>query len=51
MIKDDKSEMKKVMLEDGLEDVENHFTDLSKDTTRAKYLKMRNSVSFDEMCS
>ena len=43
--------MKQVMLEDGLEDVENLYTDLEKDVTGAKYLKMQNSVSFSETCS
>ena len=42
---------KQVMLEDGLEDLENLFTDISQDSVGAKYLKMTNSVSFNEMCS
>ena len=39
------------MLEDGLQDVENLVTDLDKDVTGAKYLRMENSVSFSEICS
>ena len=41
---------KKVILEDRLEEVENLFADLKDDTTRAKYLKMANSVSFSNIC-
>ena len=39
------------MLEDGLEYVKNLFADLNRYTIEAKYLKMTNSVSFDEICS
>ena len=42
---------KQVMLEDGLEDVENLLADLNKDSIGAKYLKMSNSVSFSDSCS
>ena len=47
------SDAKKVMLEDGLKDVENLFDpeDLGGDTVGAKYLKMTNTVSFSDMCS
>ena len=44
----------KVMLEDGLEEVENlieNQTDLEVDSVGAKYLRMENTVSFSEMCS
>ena len=40
-----------VMLEDGLEDVENLYTDLKDDVIGASYLKMVQSVSFSELCS
>ena len=43
--------MKEVMLEDGLEDIENLFTDLKDDTIRAEYLKMANAISFSYICS
>ena len=39
------------MLEDGLKDVENLYTDLKDDSVRASYLKMANSVSFSEFCA
>ena len=42
---------KEVMLEDGLKDVENLYTDLKDDSVRASYLKMANSVSFSEFCA
>ena len=42
---------KQVILEDGLEDVENLLADLNKDSIGAKYLKMSNSVSFSDSCS
>ena len=50
-IKDSNS--KKVMLEDGLEDVKNLLDqeDLEGDTIGAKYLRMANTVSFLEMCT
>ena len=40
-------DVKKVMLEDGLEDVKNLFTD----SIGAKYFRMVNSVSFSDICS
>ena len=43
--------VKEVMLEDGLEDVENLFTDLKDNTIGAGYLKMANTLSFLELCS
>ena len=39
------------MLEDGLQDVKNLLSDMEKDITGEKYLKMANSVSFSEMFS
>ena len=42
---------KQVILEDGLDDVENLLTDSDKDSICAKYLKMSNSVSFPDMCT
>ena len=42
---------KKVMLEDGLEDMENLYADLKDDVISASYLKMAQSVSFSELCS
>ena len=42
---------KEVMLEDGLKDVENLYTDLKDDSVRASYLKMANSLSFSEFCA
>ena len=50
-IKDSNS--KKVMLEDGLEDVKNLLDqeDLEGDTIGVKYLRMANTVSFSEMCT
>ena len=39
------------MLEDGLEDVENLYTNLKDDVICASYLKMAQSVSFSELCS
>ena len=44
---------KKVMLEDGLKDVENLFDpeDLGGDTVGAKYLKMASTISFSDMCA
>lgn len=43
--------VKKVMLEDGLKDVENLLTDLKDDSIEAKYLKVANAVSFSDICS
>ena len=50
-IKDSNS--KKVMLENGLEDVKNILDqeDLEGDTIGVKYLRMANTVSFLEMCT
>ena len=43
---------KEVMLEDGLEDVENLFTeDFENDKVGASYLKSAHSVSFSDMCT
>ena len=42
---------KDVMLEDGLKDVENLYTNLKDDVIGASYLKMAQSVSFSELCS
>ena len=42
---------KEVMLEDGLEDVENLLTDLKDDAIGAGYLKVANVVSFSELSS
>ena len=40
MVKDKKNDIKKqVILENGLEDVENLFTDLNKDAISEKYLE------------
>ena len=49
--RDEESASKEVMLEDGLEDVENLYTDLKDDVIGASYLKMAQSVSFSELCS
>ena len=52
MVKNEEANVKKkLMLEDGLEDLENLLSDLDKDAIGAKYLRMSNSVSFDKMCS
>ena len=40
---------KKVMLEDGLEDLENLLTDLKDDTIIAGYSKMANAISFSDI--
>ena len=40
---------KEVMLEDGLEDVENLYSDLKNDGVGANYLKMAQSVSFSKL--
>ena len=43
---------KEVMLEDGLQDVKNLFTDdLRTDVIGANYLKIAQTVSFSEMCT
>ena len=42
---------KDVMLEDGLKDVENLYTDLKDDVIGASYLKMAQSMSFSELCA
>ena len=42
---------KDVMLKDGLEDVENLFTNLKDDRIGASYLKMAQSGSFLELCA
>ena len=42
---------KDVMLEDGLEDFENLFTDLKNDEVGASHLITAQSVSFSEMCT
>ena len=42
---------KQFMLEDSLQNVKNLHTDLEKDVTGAKYLKIENSVSFSETCT
>ena len=39
------------MLKDGLEDVENLYTDFKNDSVGASYLKMAQSVSFSEFCT
>ena len=39
------------MVEDGLEDVENLFTNLRDETIRAGHLKTANVVSFSKLCS
>ena len=39
------------MLEDGLEDVENLYTDLKDDVIAASYVKMAQSVSFSDLCA
>ena len=49
--RDEESALKEVMLEDGLEDVENLYTDFKDDVIGASYLKMAQSVSFSELCS
>ena len=51
MMRDDGSidNKKEVMLEDGLEDAENLYMDLSQDSVGAKYLILANSVSFNEV--
>ena len=46
------SSNKAVMLEDGLEDVDNLFIDdLRNDVVGASHLRMAHSVSFSEMCT
>ena len=51
-MKEKESDMKKqVMLEDGVEDVDNLLSDLETDVVGVKYLKMTNSISFSEMCT
>ena len=42
---------KDVMLEDGLEDVENLYTNLKNDRINTRYLKMAQSISFLELYS
>lgn len=51
-INDDGSmeDKREVMLEDGLEDMDNLCTDLSPDSIGAKYPRMANSVSFNKIC-
>ena len=39
------------MLEDGLEDVENLFTELKDDRISASYTKMAHTVSLSELCA
>ena len=46
-----KESAKDIMLEDGLKDVENRYTDLKDDVIGASYLKMAQSVSFSELCA
>ena len=43
--------MREVMLEDGIEHIENLHTDIKDDIAGADYLKMANSVSFSEFCT
>ena len=42
---------KDVMLEDGLEDVENLSTDLKNNKVGVGYLRAAHSISFSEMCT
>ena len=49
--KEESASAKEVMLKDGLEVVENLYTDLKDDSVGASYLKMANSVSFSEFCA
>ena len=43
--------VKEVMLEDGLEDMENLYTNLKDNVIGASYLKMANTISFSELCT
>ena len=49
--KEESKSTREVVLEDGLEDRENLYTDLKDDIIGAVYLKMANSVSFSEFCT
>ena len=42
---------KEVMIEDGLEDLDNLYSDIKTDNVGAGYLKMAQSVSFSEFCT
>ena len=48
---EDSAPVKEVMLEEGLEDIENLHTEIKDDAVGANYLRMANSVSFSDFCT
>ena len=48
---EDSAPAKEVMLKEGLEDIENLYTEMKDDTVGAHYLRMANSISFSDFCT